>query len=211
METNYGSNSNALKETNKQEAQSRVTSPVVSNVTVKKPSSTSSLAKKFFANDLKTTATSVTNDVIIPGAKSLIVNILKKAVDYLFTGTYASNDRNGYTNYSVFSSAARNVSYVSSPNQPRQTAPTPNNTKNSIYAIDDVVFETIGDAENVLRSMNDIIGRYGTVSVLDFYELINTRCPWTDNKYGWRDLSTAKVVRGMDGYRIQFPKVQPIE
>lgn len=202
---NYGTNSNASK---KAVEEKRITSSVTSNVTVKKPSKTSELAKKFFAQDIKTTASTVTNDVIIPGTKALIVNILKKAVDFLFNGTYSAPN-NGYTNYSFFGGAPRNVTYSStSYSTPKPQQPP---VKNTIYAIDDVIFQERGDAELVLQVMSDAIARYGMVSVNDFYDAIGQKANFTDNRYGWRDLSAAQVVRDNDGYKIKFPKVQPLE
>lgn len=184
----------------------RVDAPVTTDVKVKKENS---LAKKFFAQDLKTTGKGVTNDILIPGVKNLIVNVLKKAVDYLFMGTYAPTNQNGYTNYTTYG-VPKNVSYApgytpapSAPGMP---------SRPSIYAVSEIVFNDRGDAEEVLARMDEIIKKYGMVSVLDFYDLINQKSMnHTDNKYGWKDLSGAMVLRGSDGYRIQFPKVVPLE
>ena len=49
------------------------------------------------------------------------------------------------------------------------------------------------------------------VSVLDFYDLVGLKTNQQDNKYGWRDLATASVVRVPDGYSINFPKIVVLE
>ena len=60
--------------------------------------------------------------------------------------------------------------------------------------------------KEVLDTMIDIIGRYGHVTVADFYDLIDKECKWTENKYGWTNLGNASVKRVSGGYTIVFPK-----
>lgn len=195
----------------KQQAQERrVEAPVTSDVKVKKENS---LARKFFAQDMKSTAKGVNDDIIIPGIKSLIVNILKKGVDYLFLGRSAPT--NGYTSYNtIYSSPSKRVTYSSEFN-PSQgiNGPTVPNQRNTFGSLNEIIFPERGNAEEVLSRMNEIISRYGMVSVLDFYDLIDQggRSTISDNKYGWKDLSTAKVDRCFEGYRIIFPRVIPLE
>lgn len=198
----FKGNSNASK----QEAAREPIAPVTSDVKVKKENS---LAKKFFAQDAKSTARGVNDDIIIPGLKNLIVNILKKSVDYLFLGRSAQTG--SYTNYgSAYPS--RSVSYGPTPTF-GMTAPIHTQQRSSIYAVNDILFNERGEAEEVLARMNELIVRYGMVSVLDFYDLINQSkmSNPTDNKYGWKDLNGAKVDRSLEGYRILFPKVIPLE
>lgn len=201
---NFKGNSNISKKPEER----RVAEPVTSDVKIK----TASTASKFFAQDIKTTARGVTNDIMIPGIKNLIVNVLKKAVDYLFLGRSAPSN-NGYTNYSSSFGVARNVTYSNMVGQP-YGAPKPapvNATRASIYAVNDVLFTERGDAEEVLSQMIALIQRYGMVSVLDFYDLIGQKCNPTENKYGWKDLSTAIVSRSYEGYKIDFPRIIALE
>lgn len=200
---NYGSNSNASKVVEATQTQKKFETPATENVKVKKENG---LAKKFFAQDIKSTASGVANDVVIPGLKNLIVTILKKGVDYLFLGAgYSTPNNTNYSSYSV----PRNISYAPgyNPNQSSfgiQAA----NQKASIYAVNDIVFNNRGDAEEVLSRMCEALQKYESVSVADFYDLIGKPSPnHTDNNYGWKNLSTATVDRTQDGYRIKFPRV----
>lgn len=187
----------------------RISEPVTSAVRVKK----NSLFSKFFANDLHTTTKSVLNDILLPGFKNLLVNVLKRTVDYAFLGTYNTQNTNGYVNYSSFG-VPRNITYSNGYNQPTNTPAKSlvnSQTKSSIYAINDIIFEERGAAEEVLARMIEAIQRYGMVSVLDFYDLINQKTNATDNKYGWKDLSSAYVDRKFEGYKIVFPRVITLE
>lgn len=201
---NFKGNSDASKKPEER----RVTEAVTNDVRVK----TNNSASKFFAQDLKATARGVTNDIMIPGIKNLVVNILKKAVDYLFLGGSAPTT-NPYTNYTSSFGVAKNVTYSNSFNQPLAPRPvTPvNATRSSMYAVNDVVFTERGDAEEVLSQMNGLIQRYGMASVLDFYDLVGQKCNPTDNKYGWKDLGASVVSRSYDGYKIEFPRIITLE
>ena len=80
------------------------------------------------------------------------------------------------------------------------------------YSYDNIVLESRGDAESVLDSMGEIIDQYGMVKVADLYDLVGLTGSYTDNNYGWTNLSTAHVVRLNDGgYLIKLPRALPID
>lgn len=79
------------------------------------------------------------------------------------------------------------------------------------YTLKDIVFNHKKDAKEVFSKMNKIIKTYGNISVADFYDLVNHKTVYTDNIYGWKNLSAADVIKGADGYRIVLPQVVPLE
>lgn len=80
------------------------------------------------------------------------------------------------------------------------------------YELMELIFDTRGEALDVLRMMDDIIARYGTVTVADYYELSNVQSNYTDNKYGWKNIDHADTVsvRG-GGFTIRMPRPLPLE
>lgn len=192
----------------KRQEEKRVQAPVTTNTKVK-----NSLFRKFFAQDIRSAGASVTNDVLIPGVKGLIVNLLKKSVDYLFLGSSAPTN-GGYTNYSnPFGYAVpRNVTYTNYSQQQNNNGVPVAPQRASVYMVNDIIFNDRGEAEETLSRMIEIVQMYGMASVQDFYDLIDRKGNnYTDNKYGWKDLSSAIVERCYEGYRIRFPKIIPIE
>ena len=76
---------------------------------------------------------------------------------------------------------------------------------------DDILFDSRGDAEAVLDTMNDIIDRYGTVSVADLYDLAQVpNDNFTMNRYGWTNISGAYAHRVRDGYILKLPRTKPL-
>lgn len=200
----FESNSNTSKQVEEKRVEPVATSSVKKEHT---------LYKKFFAQDIKSTGRGLTDDVIIPGVKSLVVNILKRGVDYLFLGSSAPVN-NGNVNYGSYyaGNTSRTVTFAPTFNPQQRMTQSPV-SRNSIYGVSELLFNERGDAEEVLLRMQELINRYGMVSVLDFYDLSNQgklSTP-TDNKYGWKDISSARVELTGGGYRIQFPKVIPLE
>lgn len=82
----------------------------------------------------------------------------------------------------------------------------------SSFELSELVFDTRGEALDVLQAMDDIIARYGTVTVADYYELSGVQSAYTDNKYGWKNIAHADTcsVRG-GGFTIRMPRPLPLE
>lgn len=76
----------------------------------------------------------------------------------------------------------------------------------------DIVFQTREDAETALSSMEDVIKQYGVISLADVYDIVGRVAPsYAANKYGWKSLENAKVVRCREGYFIEVPKATEIK
>lgn len=76
----------------------------------------------------------------------------------------------------------------------------------------DIVFQTREDAETALSSMEDVIKQYGVISLADVYDIVGRVAPsYATNKYGWKSLENAKVVRCREGYFIEVPKATEIK
>ncbi len=63
----------------------------------------------------------------------------------------------------------------------------------------------------ILDNMFEILDRYKVVTVADLYDLAGERGRYTDNKFGWTDISSASVVRIRDGFVIKLPRALAID
>lgn len=75
---------------------------------------------------------------------------------------------------------------------------------------DDIIYNSLGDANEVLYEMMDIIDRYGYVTISDMLDLSGKPCSYIDNRYGWVGLRAASIVSTRDGYIIDLPNALPI-
>ena len=204
----FKSNSNASKEAQQNDNSSQRNAPVTTNVSVINKKKLS--FGNFFAADAKSVGQHVVETILVPSLQKLLSDSVKGAVDWLIYGSKGRSNPTsgpGTVSYSRYYQIPIN-NYPSNPQNQNGLNPM---QRPGVYSINDFKFQDRGDAEAVLMRMNEAIGRYGMVSVADFYDFIGQRCSFTDQKYGWYDLRAAQVIRYDDGFSIQFPKAQPIE
>lgn len=200
----YKPNSNRFKEEQKHASadEKRVSKVVKGNVKTKKKSEISKFADIFIVEDFHTVVTYAFTDVLIPGAKKIIRDVLFESIDMLFgtTGSRNKKDNGPHVSYAKFYEKDRD----------RRPSEAPRAT--SRFDFDNLVFESRGEAEAVLDEMNNVIGTYGFVSVADLYDMAGlSNPPYTSNKFGWTNISSAEAVRVSDGYILKLSKALPID
>lgn len=77
------------------------------------------------------------------------------------------------------------------------------------HNFDEIVFEKLADAEEVLDLLQTSINTYQQVSVGDFYDAVGIASSFADQKYGWTDLSNAGISR-ISGGGLVLDLPQPI-
>ena len=194
---NYRSNSHKAKAEAKEAAEKKVDKVVTGNVKRKKKSEVSKFKDVFISEDVSNVKSYIFLDVLVPAIKKAVSDIVKDGIDMMLYGDKRSGSR-GSSSYVSYRSYSDNTS---------------RNSRRSVrasYDFDDVVFDTRGEADEVLSSMDELMDRYGVVSVADMYDLCGMTCNYTDNKYGWKSLARADISRVRDGYIIKLPKAEPI-
>lgn len=180
----------------------KVEKVVSGKVKTKKKSEARKLADVFISEDVHNVKSYILLDVLVPAVKKALSDVVKNGIDMILYGTTKA-DRND--------SRASKISYRSYYDNPSEARRTSGSRVLNGYNYDDVIFDSRGEAEEVLERMDELIAAYGNASVLDFYDLVGISGTYTDNKYGWTDIHTAKVVRvSGDGYMIKLPRVMPL-
>lgn len=202
----YASNSNKSKAIEQQKAteeKRKVEKIVQGPVKVKKKSGLRKLTDTFISEDAPDVKSYVVKDVVVPNVKKIIWEVLTGGLDIVLNGKNGSY-RNNRTNANRVSYRDYNNDY-----KPRQ-ADTSSRNKGG-YSCDDFIFGSRGEAEEVLSQLIEMLAEYDTpVSVAELYALVGESHNHTDWKYGWRDLSSAYVIRCTDGYMIKLPRPVPI-
>jgi len=197
----YPNNSHSAREKQRDAAQKKKVDKVVTgSVKSRKKSEARKLASIFTPEDMESIKSYILTDVIVPGIK----NALADAVSILLFGDAgrlgtrrSSGSKLMYQRcYDDRRDSRRDYDH-------RRTMPG--------YEYDDIIIESRGEAELVLERLDEIISSYGMASVADLYDLVGmTNRSYTDNKYGWTDIRSAKVTRVRDGYILQLPRALPI-
>ena len=161
-----------------------------------------SLGKKFVDIFLGDDITSVKEylfyDRIVPGIKEMIVAGIEMM---LFGGDRILRKGSSKTSYVSY-----NKMYASSPSR-REREPRRYETRRESSQLSDYIFESKGEAMEVLDTLTELIDVYDQASVNDFYDAIGVTGDFTDANYGWTELGGATIrrVRG-GGYILDLPR-----
>ena len=204
----YVSNSNRSKEQKEKEnllPEKRVEKVVVGAAKLRKKSGVQKLRDIFIAEDVSSVKDYIFMDVLVPSVKKAIDDIVSEGIHMLL---YKGDPRRGGSRPSA---SKINYGSFSRRDGDRRESVRETASRNN-FDYNDIIFDTRGDAESVLDSMNDVIDQYGVVSVGDLYDLSDVSIDnYMANKYGWTDLTRAEVVRVRDGYIIKLPRALPIK
>lgn len=180
----------------------KVEKVVTGTVKTKKKNGFSKLADSFISEDAKNVKSYIFADVLIPAAKKAISDIVTDGISMILYGGTGRKKQSSISSVSY-------RSYYDQRDRDRYAADNPR-TKTG-YNYDDIILETRGEAEEVLRQLMEMIETYDVASVADLYDLVGITGNYTDNNYGWTNVRNAEIVRVRDGYLLKLPKVLPLK
>lgn len=202
-EFDYKPNSHKYKEQQAAAAKEKkkVEKVVHGKVKTKKKNEIRKFADIFVAEDVSNVKSFILMDVLVPAIKKAIVDIVTNGVDMMLYGEARGGKKRTSGDY---------VSYRDYSNRDRRDRR--DTRSSSQFDYDDLVFESRGEAEAIREQMDDLIDRYGMVTVADFYDLAGITAPYTSNRYGWTSIRNAEPVRNRDGgYSLKLPKAMLID
>lgn len=179
------------------------TSKIISGKVIKqKRSIIDRFAETFFGDDAKTVGLYVIWDVLIPAAKTTISEMVQTGLDMLLFGEKQkrnTRDNRTFVSYGSF--------YNKGPGERERNS---SFRRSTAKVIDNIIFESRSEAEEVLEAMAELINTYGYVSLSDFYSLVGEESEYTDEKYGWTNMIRARVERVRGGYIINMPRAMAL-
>lgn len=161
-------------------------------------------AEAFISDDIDSIKRYVIMDVIIPSIKDALADTVIGAVEMMLFGSTkkSSGPRRTVSNggYYDYGTSSRNRSKQQNEQQ---------TTVKASYR--DLVFRSRSEAEETLDALNGCIAEYGAVSVSELLYSVNMSADFTDTKYGWTDLSSARVRHVRDGWLLDIPRAYPLD
>lgn len=160
----------------------------------------------FFEEDFGAVVKYLITDVIRPRGKDFLAETFIAGIERAIYGDGArpSSSRNS----SSLNTNATNYNKASSVRKVTTDSETPK------FAFDDVVLEDRAHAQDLLDTLRGTIGKYGYVRVSELYDILEAPelSDFTDNYWGWKDLSNVPIIRLFGGkYTLGFPKPVPME
>lgn len=202
--------SNSFKSKEKEKTEKVVNKVVTKPARIRKKSELKKFADVFIQDDIAKVKDHVFNEVIIPGIKDALWDILSNGLSMLL---YGERDRGRISKKTASSASFINYNSISK-NRSRDREVRREPVTRNIFDYDELIFDSKGEAEIVLMGLDEILDSYQMATVADLYDLagVSTDGNFTGNNYGWTDLSEAKVSRTRDGYYfIRLPRAMPID
>ena len=208
---NYGANSQKSK-TPEPAEQPRVVAPVISGTAVERKES---LRKKFLHAYAGDSAQSVGQyllmDVVVPGTKNIIADLVTQGINRLLYGGsrpmqngVRSNIGGGYGRY--FNGGGQNQQTQ----QTQQSTPVVRQAQPA-HGFGEIILQSRSDAEVVIDSLRELIEAYGNAKVANLYSLVGITGDFTNQSYGWTNLSRAGVIQIREGYLLDLPQPEVLK
>lgn len=205
--------SNSKKSKTAQEKTENRIKPVVKkgDVVRKKKSTSRKFIDSFFGEDISNVKDYLIFDVVIPSLKDGIIDAVTNGLTMLLTGNRGSSKHRGSR---IVSNGGTNYSKIYTLNGSGSRSDRPfNKARDSRYAMtngmeDEIILQSRAEAEEVLEVLICRVEDYGNATVGDLYDALGETSSPTDRKWGWFDLSSARVVRVTDGYLIRLPRCE---
>lgn len=163
----------------------------------------------FFGGDFKGSMLWVAREVLLPAAKNMVFDAWSEGGKRVLWGETRRHSRStGYPGYTP------RISYNTPVNRdPRLSYPGPSQAspmQRERLDLGQLIFSSREDAEMVIDTLRDIIERYEVASVGDLHELMGLASPFTDNKWGWTNLTQVAIRQIREGYLIELPNPEVI-
>jgi len=170
-------------------------------------------SETFVAGDAKGTFRYVLMDVVIPGSKDIIFDGVTEGIrKWMFGGSHRrgpTHPQSGATGYIGYDRMARSgVGALRSMMGPQRAM---SRQARAAHNFDEIVIEQRVEAEEVIDKLYEVVSRYGSASVADFYELVGLAPNHTDTRWGWSSLQGAGVTRVRGGYMLDLPDPHPLD
>ena len=206
MEEKYPSNSNKLKEASLIRESTEIrTAPISETVEVEKSSPKArpegivrtrniSTAKAVFAALFPDGVAGLKDkfiwEMLVPRLQSFLYDGWNDVGDVLFQGGGRSRQNGYHTSYDSMYRGANTSARRADENQ---------YSYRGVYNYQEVVYRQRSQAERLLRTLTDILARYGVITLLDYNEEVGNQTYPSQVNYGWISLNTARIDRTYDG------------
>jgi hypothetical protein len=216
VKLNYPGNSHKAKEAAakpENEPEERKVEKVISGDVVqrRKPLGRK-IAETFVGDNMHNVGEYVLFEVLLPAAKSMVVDAGKEAIERMIFGDssggrISSSRSSGAKQYTSYNRMSNGINREDRPSSPR----TMSYKARASHDFKEIVLANRGEAERVLEELGMVVEEYDVATVSDLYDLVGITGSFTDDKWGWADLRGAQIRRVRDGYLLDIPRPSPID
>lgn len=164
-----------------------------------------------FASEGKNIGQSIIDDILKPALRDTISEAIIQGVQRAVYGeVQPNNTRRTNARGPVGNSGPISYNRYSTPGPQHQRDISPR--ARAAHNFQEIEVSTRAEGQAILRTMDDCIRRYGSVSVSDLYEMTGLESEFTDEKWGWTDLFGSDVRRNprSGNYALILPPTEAV-
>lgn len=159
-----------------------------------KKSTARKVVDQFIAEDSRRIKEWLFEDIIIPGIKNTILDMLQMMFFKEISPRRGGDRRRGYDDYSSY--------YGRSSRGSSRRDRDHYDDRDTKIKYDNIVLRNRDEAERVVDEMKERIRKCDSASVADLYDLLDLTGKYTDNNWGWTDERDIGIRRVSSGFLI---------
>ncbi len=164
----------------------------------------------FIAEDIHDVKSWLIQDVLIPGAKNTILDMLSMV--FFSKGGRSTSSYNFYRpNRSTYGGASYASYYNGQKNNNQQQTRSSYVSHNNKVDYRDIVLERRDDAQRVVDEMCGRIVEFGQVSIAEMLDFMEITSSYVDNNWGWTNPNCIGIKRIANGWLIDVTEAEPLE
>lgn len=206
--TDYQSNS-AKSKKDHGETVERPEIKQIASATVRKKGLGAKFRDTFAGDSAESVFQYVLFDIVVPRAKDLLFEMISGGSERALFGSSTRSSRASRGNRSrlVDKTDYKGLSESGSTRRERDISPRGRASHN----FEEILIPTRGEAEQVLDTLLALIDQYDSATVADLYSTVGISTDHTDLKFGWTDLTEARIepARG-GGYILELPRAETL-
>lgn len=149
-------------------------------------------------------------DVLVPAAKDMVSDAFSQGIERMLFGdvrrpggprSRASSSYSAYNRYSA-----------PGPMMGRREEPRREVSRHAraTHNFDEIIVPTMVEANAIIDQMFAVLSQYDIVTLAELYEMADVESEFTDQNWGWDNLSGAGVTRVRNGYLLDLPEPKEI-
>lgn len=163
----------------------------------------------FFAGaDARSVGHFVMLDIIVPAIKTMLADSVSRGAERMLFGDVRPRAGGGATNYTSYNRVASPAGRAGEPDGPSGRELSRNDR--ATHNFSGIVIADRSEAENVIASLEMVVDQYNFARVSDLYDLVGITGNFTDDRWGWNDLSTARTQSVRGGWLLVLPQTIPL-
>jgi hypothetical protein len=169
----------------------------------------------FIGGDARETRSHVLYEVMVPGIKDIVFDIIKTSTEQMLFGQGRAPSTRGRVVQSLGHVAYNRMGQSSSnryTSRMQQEEPRSISRRaRATHDFDEIILEERSDCMDVIEELSNLIDQYQSAKVSDLYELVGITGEFTDEKWGWTTMRDAGCTRVKGGFLLNLPRPEPLD